>query len=183
MMCSPFFGSTKPRHGKRSDARLVLITIGALLATAALAEQAALNACTADEVNTAFTEAATCVDGRAQRAVQEWGAIPDSPGIRSSNMYQHRKERFCNYYAETSACFQKCACMAMDSCDGKTKGVAPLASQAQKEIFANGVCNPYNDADGVSHCSGELQCGSAAGLRSGAVTTLLVAALAILAGH
>ena len=160
--------------------RLVLITIGALLATAAFAEAA----CTADEVNTAFTEAATCVTGRAQRAVQEWGAVPDAPGNGSGELEQLRKERFCKYFAETSACFQKCACEAMDSCDGKTKGVAPLASQAQKETFENGVCNPYNDADGELHC-GALKCGSAqaAELRAGAVTTLLVAALALLAGH
>ena len=166
-MCSPFFGSTKPRHGKRSDARLVLITIGALLATAALAEQAALYACTADEVNAAFVRAKTCVDSHNSVAPE----VSD-------------KTKFCNHVKEVGDhCFEKCACMAVDSCDGNTKAVPPLANQAQKDIF-EGVCNSHND----NGCSGEFnpKCAAAAGaagLRAGVVTMLVVAAFALLVGH
>ena len=145
--------------------------------TAAFAEAA----CTADEVNAAFTRAKTCVDGRAS-------ARPAAP----RNQAQSSSERtaFCKYVAETSSCFEKCACGAVDYCDsGKApKAVAPLATQEQRDLF-EGVCNSWNDNNCIDAAEigdvagGEFRCGSAAGLRAGAFTTLLVAAFALLLGH
>ena len=124
-------------------------------------------ACTADEVNAAFVRAKRCVDSHNSVAPE----VSD-------------KTKFCNHVKEVGDhCFEKCACMAVDSCDGNTKAVAPLANQAQKDIF-EGVCNSHND----NGCSGEFNpkcaaAAAAAGLRAGVVTMLVVAAFALLVGH
>ena len=107
------------------------------------------NACSADDVNGAFDAAKQMVDSRAS-------GRPPAPGRNASKSSE--RTAFCKYLTETSARFGACACGAVDSCDGQTKGVAPLASNEQRDIF-EGVCNAYNDNDCIPE-NGELQCGN-----------------------
>ena len=107
------------------------------------------NTCSADDVNAAFAVAKQMVDSRAS-------GRPPAPGRNASKSSE--RTAFCKYLNDTSARFGACACGAVDSCDGQTKGVAPLASNEQRDIF-EGVCNAYNDNDCIPEM-GELQCGN-----------------------
>ena len=107
------------------------------------------NTCSADDVNAAFAAAKQMVDSRAS-------GRPPAPGRNASKSSE--RTAFCKYLNDTSARFGACACGAVDSCDGQTKGVAPLASNEQRDIF-EGVCNAYNDNDCIPEM-GELQCGN-----------------------
>ena len=105
--------------------------------------------CSAGEVTAAFAAAKQMVDSRAS-------GRPPAPGRNASKSSE--RTAFCKYLTETSARFGACACGAVDSCDGQTKGVAPLASNEQRDIF-EGICNAYNDNDCIPE-NGELQCGN-----------------------
>ena len=105
--------------------------------------------CSAYGVNAAFAAAKQMLDSRAS-------GQPPAPGRDASKSSE--RTAFCKYLADTSAKFGACACRAVDSCDGQTKGVAPLASEEQRDIF-EGVCNAYNDNDCIPEM-GELQCGN-----------------------
>ena len=107
------------------------------------------NTCSADDVNAAFAAAKQMVDSRAS-------GRPPAPGRNASKSSE--RTAFCKYLNDTSARFGACACGAVDSCDGQTKGVPPLASNEQRDIF-EGVCNAYNDNDCIPEM-GELQCGN-----------------------
>ena len=106
--------------------------------------------CSADEVTAAFAAAKQMVESRAS-------GRPAAPGRNASKSSE--RTAFCKYLNDTSARFGACACGAVDSCDGQTKGVAPLASSEQRDIF-EGVCNAYNDNDCIPEMGRELQCGN-----------------------
>ena len=129
--------------------RTVMKALGALLIAAVLVEPvaSASHACTASGVNSSFAAASTCVAGRKS-------GRPAAPGTSGSSS---ERTKFCQYLAETSVCFGKCACAAVDLCDGKTKGVAPKANQTQQALFDE-VCNAWNDNNCIPE-KGEFQCG------------------------
>ena len=77
-------------------------------------------------------------------------------------------DKVCTYYKDTYACYPPCYCN-----DDNYK--------AARDLMEKSAADGLKAIDSSKTCT--LKCGSAAGLRAGAVTTLLVAAFALLAGH
>ena len=77
-------------------------------------------------------------------------------------------ESMCTYVQGLYGCYPSCFCSGS-------------AHKADREETEKGLADMLKVFDSTKTC--ELKCGSAAGLRAGAVTTLLLAAFALLAGH
>jgi len=80
---------------------------------------------------------------------------------------QANYESLCTYVQGMYGCYPPCFCSD--------------AHKSDREETEKGFADMLKLVDSTKTC--ELKCGSAAGLRAGAVTTLLLAAFALLAGH
>jgi hypothetical protein len=74
----------------------------------------------------------------------------------------------CTYVQGSYGCYPSCFC-------------TDDSHKAEREATEKGFADMVKSIDSTKTC--EVKCGSAAGLRAGAVTTLLLAAFALLAGH
>ena len=77
-------------------------------------------------------------------------------------------DKLCKYYQDTFACYP--SCYRKDD-----------VYKSSRDAWEKSVTDSMKVIDSSKTCT--VKCGSAAGLRAGAVTTLLVAAFALLAGH
>ena len=77
-------------------------------------------------------------------------------------------DQYCKLWKDLYGCYPSCFCNDADF-------------KATRDQFEKSATDALNLVDSSKTCT--LKCGSAAGLRAGAVTTLLVAAFAFLAGQ
>jgi len=106
------------------------------------------------------TDAARCTNDDATKATTCMEAVA-APN-------QANYESLCTYVQGMYGCYPPCFCSGDDH-------------KADREATEEGFSGMLKLADSTKTC--KLKCGSAAGLRAGAVTTLLLAAFALLAGH
>ena len=88
--------------------------------------------------------------------------------VQTPDMITSTYESMCTYVQGVYGCYPPCFCSGDDH-------------KADREATEEGLAGMLKSIDSTKTC--ELKCGSAAGLRAGAVTTLLLAAFALLAGH
>ena len=90
-------------------------------------------------------------------------------------------EAMCQYYQDTLACYPCCYCKESEYAATRAE-VEKGASDQLKAIDPSKTCQISGQC-GSNTPGGCSSYSSSAGLRAGAVTTLLVAAFALLAGH
>ena len=98
----------------------------------------------------------------------------------SSAMTPH--EATCQYYQDTLACYPCCYCKESEYAATRAE-IEKTASDQLKAIDPSKTCTISHSSQCGMQYGGCSSYSSAAGLRAGAVTTLLVAAFALLAGH
>ena len=122
------------------------------------------------------TDAARC-DADAEKVFVECTQKIAPPANYPSGFTHEDYDVACKYLQDMYACYPPCFCTGDSHKEEKEQ-----TEKDMKEILED-ACTSGTDAadDCTKTCN--LKCGSAAGLRAGALTTFLVAAFALLAKH